>query len=52
MTCARRPHAAPMGLKTVLFGLVYYRHAAPTELAGHGELRRGKRISSPMGAPH
>jgi hypothetical protein len=28
------PHrAAPMGLKTVLFGRWYYKHAAPTELA-------------------
>lgn len=28
MDCARRHHAAPMGLKTVLFGLVYYKHVA------------------------
>jgi hypothetical protein len=33
MDCARRHHAAPMGLKTVLFGLVYYKHVAPMELA-------------------
>ena len=26
-------HAAPMGLKTVLFGRWYYKHVAPTELA-------------------
>ena len=30
---ARQFHAAPMGLKTVLFGLAYYNHVAPTELA-------------------
>ena len=33
MDCARCHHAAPMGLKTVLFGLVYYKHVAPMELA-------------------
>jgi len=33
MDCARRHHAAPMGLKTVLVGLVYYKHVAPMELA-------------------
>ena len=33
MTQVKSHHAAPMGLKTVLFGLVYYKHVAPTELA-------------------
>jgi len=33
MALAGPHHAAPMGLKTVLFGRWYYKHAAPTELA-------------------
>jgi hypothetical protein len=42
MDCARRHHAAPMGLKTVLFGLVYYKHVAPMELAVAAQ-RQGER---------
>ena len=33
MDLAGPHHAAPMGLKTVLFGRWYYKHVAPTELA-------------------
>jgi hypothetical protein len=33
MAPAEPHHAAPMGLKTVLFGRWYYKHVAPTELA-------------------
>jgi hypothetical protein len=33
MARARPEHAAPMGLERVLFGVAYYRHVAPTELA-------------------
>ena len=33
MVLAGPRHAAPMGLKTVLFGRWYYKHVAPTELA-------------------
>jgi hypothetical protein len=33
MTRASRRHAAPMGLESFLFGIVYYKHVAPTELA-------------------
>ena len=33
MALAGPHHAAPMGLKTVLFGRWYYKQAAPTELA-------------------
>jgi hypothetical protein len=33
MCGSRQFHAAPMGLKTVLFGLAYYKHVAPAELA-------------------
>jgi len=34
MTSARPEHAAPMGLERVLLGVAYYKHVAPTELAG------------------
>ena len=42
MDCARRHHAAPMGLKTVLFGLVYYKHVAPMELAVAAQRREDR----------
>ena len=42
MDCARCHHAAPMGLKTVLFGLVYYKHVAPMELAVAAQRREDR----------
>jgi hypothetical protein len=38
MACARNHHAAPMGLETIVIGLGYYNHVAPTELAAWAEL--------------
>jgi hypothetical protein len=35
MVFAGPHHAAPMGLKTVLFGRWYYKHVAPTQLAAY-----------------
>ena len=46
MCGARQFHAAPMGLKTVLFGLACYKHVAPTELAAGRPTH-----SSPTAAP-
>jgi len=38
MALAEPHHAAPMGLKTILFGRWYYKHVAPTELVAKAEI--------------
>ena len=41
MARTQRLHAAPTGLKTVLFGLVYHKHVAPPELVSRCAGRTG-----------
>ena len=53
MGSAGQFHAAPMGLRTLLLGCLYYKHVAPTELGAapnaRDEARRAKGVSHAKG---
>lgn len=51
MACVRPHHAAPTGLKPVVFGLGYSKHVARTELALSGRLRPSPAIKLSAGGP-